>query len=517
MLAAALGLLLSACSQGAGGASATTAGAATSTATAATTAATEAAPAAGPSGSVTTVMTKIGNTLDPAVANSTTVSSITSHIYDKVVGVDETFNFVPGVAGDWTEVDGVTWELTIMDGFVFHNGEPLELEDVKYSIDRLESITQAAESYSNIESVEIQAPDKIILHYKEPNSVTFRDLMSNVVVVNKSYCEEAGEKYANEPVGTGPYVLSKFTPGSDVVLSAWDAYPFDAPKIETLAFKSIEEDASRYIAVETGEAEVAQIVYQDLQRAQDNASVEVYETRTSNTGFISMNTAKPPFDNANVRRAIAHATDKEGLAIIKGGSEPINSMVPSMLDIYYDSPNLPNFDLDKAKELLAAEGYGEGSPLEFTVWIYSGSDPVVEALQADLKTIGVNMEISSMEFGVFLDGMANGEYEMLLGSWNNVSGNNLSALANYWTGSFGVENISFYDNPRCDELYSKAVTASGDELIEIAREVQDIAAQDVPMIPTFSQISYVAAAKGIQNIRLYMGGTISLRDAYIEP
>src|SRR5690606_15588604 len=115
--------------------------------------------------------------------------------------------------------------------------------------------------------------------------------------------------------------------------------------------------------------------------------------------------------------------------------------------------------------LLAQEGYGPDNPLRFEAWTYGGNTTVLEAYQAVLRSIGVEMTIRNMEFGVFLEGVARGEYQMLMGSWNNTTGDPLVALENYWSGSFGSRNISFFQSDRVDELYDLAKAATDEELI----------------------------------------------------
>src|SRR5690606_9268931 len=259
------------------------------------------------------------------------------------------------------------------------------------------------------------------------------------------------------------------------------------------------------------------ISYHDLARAESNQRLNVIQQRTTNTAFISMNTQKAPFDNTNVRLAMAYATDKEGLAIVQGGSTVIDSMTPSMFSTYYASEHLPTFDLEHARQLLEAEGYGPSNPLRFEMWTYGANTSVAETYQALLSAIGVEMSIRNLEFGVFLAGMARGEYQMLSGSWNNVTGDPMSALENYWSGSFGSRNISFFENERVDELYALAkATIDEDELLAAAREVQDIAAAQMPIIPTFTTIANYALDGRLVGVETFPSALYSFRNARFE-
>lgn len=468
------------------------------------------------SNSLMVAVTSIGNTLDVPVANFTNVSVAMSHVYDRIINFDENFEFVPGVAESWEFTDPTTFTFTVGDGFVFHNGDILGPEDVVFSIERLRDIPRLSSLMANIASVEITGENEITISLVEQNSSTIRELLPEALVYNQAY-STSGADYANEPIGTGPYVVTNFVPGDRVVLAAWSDYPGGAPAIDSITFRGIEENANRYIAVETGEAQFATISYHDLARAESNDNLNVLEQTTTNTAFISMNTQAAPFDNVNVRRAMAHAVDKEGLAVIQGGSTVIDSMTPSMFVTYYASPDLPEFDLEQARSLLEAEGYGLSNPLSFEAWIYGGNSSVMEAYQALLSSIGVNMSIRNLEFGVFLEGMARGEYQMLSGSWNNVTGDPLTALENYWSGSHGSQNISFFTDDRADELYDLAkATVDEAAIIAAAREVQEIAAAAMPIIPTYSTLAIYAFDTRLVGVESYPSSLYSFRNAHLE-
>lgn len=490
--------LLSACSQ-----SASQGGATKTNATAA------------PKSDISVVLTKIGNNLDPAEANSLDTSTIMYHVYDTFIKFDNDFNIISGVATAWSQPDSTTIEFTIGEGYKFHNGDPMTIDDVVYSVERLAKVAKKASFMSMIKSVE-GSGNKVTVKLTEPNSGAIRNF-GDVVIVSKKYLQEAGDKYANAPIGTGPYTVAEYVPGSKVVLKAWADYPFEKPSIQTITFKAIEEASAKYIAVETGDADFAGIAARDQDRAKGNDKLTYFEGPSTFTGFVAMNTTAAPFDNVNIRRAMAYAYNNEGISAITPGKTIIDSMVPKMFSTYYSSPNLPKYDLQKAKELLEKEGYGAGKPLQFTAWTYQGNDPELEAFQAELKTIGVEMDIQNLEFGVFLEKMANKEYQLLVGGWSDTTGNTLSSLESYWSGSFGQMNITFYTNPRVEELYAIAKKATSEaELKEAAKEIQDIAAQDVPMIPTATKMSYYAMNKNLESVDILTSGLISFRGAKMK-
>lgn len=464
-------------------------------------------------GEITVVLTEVGNNLDPSVANYTDTSSIMSHVYDNILQVDTQFELIPGVAASWEQPDGQTIKLTMGEGYVFHNGEAMEIEDLEYALGRFENIPEMAATWEQIESLSTEG-NVLTINLKEPNN-SFLRKMAEIPVMDKSYCESAGESYANAPIGTGPYKVAEYVPGEKVVLEAWGDYPFEKASISKVTYKGISETSAKYMAVEAGDAQFSSISYSDYQRAQENDSIETYEGPSTTTGFVCMNTAIAPFDNMNIRQAMAYAYNKEGyLPLSANHNYIIDSMFVEDTAYYHSSEYAIGYDLEKAKGLLAAEGYSVDNPLEFVVAGYGGDDPVMQAYQADLASIGVNVTLENYEFGTFLNLMMNKEYQMLTGNWGSVTGDPLSAAESYWTGSYGEMNIAFYDNPVCDELYMTARTSTDEsEIMESCRQLQDIAWQDVPLFPTFSRYVNYAYDPDLKNILIHPSGIISFRTA----
>ena len=469
----------------------------------------------GSANAITVILDTVGNNMDPSAANAVDTTTIASHIYDYLVVCDENFVLQPDIATSWEHPDALTYIFTIGDGFKFHNGEDLEMEDVVYSLTRLENIAQAATIFSEIDTITYEG-NQLTVTLKEPNSAFLR-LLVEVPILNKSYCEEVGDDYANKPVGTGPYTLTDFVPGEKAVLTAWSDYPGGKPAIETITFQGIQEETTAYMAVEAGNADFTTVAATDYERAQANEDLTFYEVETTNTGFVSMNTQAAPFDNANVRRAMAYAYNKEGYLNVAGENYfTIDSMFPNMSEYYYSTDNAITYDLEKAKELLEAEGYNASNPLSFEIILYN-PDPIIEAYQADLLSIGVDVKLTTLEFGVFLENMAGQNFQMLTGSWSDVAGNPLSSAECYWSGSLGSQNVSFYVNDTCDELYNIAKTsADNDEIIDACRQLQEIAWEEVPMFPTFGRTEAFAYNKNLSGVVIYPSCTVSFRTASLN-
>lgn len=383
-------------------------------------------------------------------------------------------------------------------------------------MERIREIPKVASLMEYVESVTPIDGNKIRIKTTKPLYSLLRDLASSFDIVNESHVKQIGEEAHDKvPMGTGPYKLAEFIPGEKVILERWEENPFERPDIEKITYKAIEEASSRYIAIETEETDVVpQIHYTDLDRARNNNKINITERNTLRLSFISMNATKPPFDNKLVRRAIAYAVNKEAFAELAGEAVPIDSMISIISDGYHSSDKMPEYDLEKAKELLDEAGYKDG--LEFTMWLYSPL-PEAELLQAELKTIGIDMKIENLEFGVFLDRVLNAEYQMVLGSWSSNTGDSLKMLRCYTEESLAEDNISFLINPQIDELYNRAEqTLNEDERISIIKKIQEIAAEDMSMIPTTSVKEISCFRNDIEGIEFYPTGIVKYDKAVIK-
>ncbi|MCH4887053.1 hypothetical protein EZV73_05705 [Acidaminobacter sp. JC074] len=456
----------------------------------------------------------ITNTMDVNIANYTNTSTIMYQVLSNLIYFDETFSMKPEVLTSWDQLDENTYELVINPDYMFHNGEPVTVEDVQYSILRLADIPQTASSVENIKDITIVDDKTLKMVTINPENNTMRG-MANIVVVPKKLVEEQGDKYWEHPVGSGPFEFVSFVPGQEVVIKKWDDYPFEKAKLDSITFKNIEDATSLYIALETGETDfINKVQYLDQPRAEEHEDIKIQKVETVNTGFIAMNASKAPFDNELIRRAVAFATDKESMALLSGDAVVIDSMVPHFVEGYHSADTVPVYDVEKAKALLKEAGYEN---LSITCSAYSSDTARIELLQADLKKVGIEMNIEILEFGVFLDKVINQDYELLFGSWGNTNGDVASMLDCYTESSWGESNIAFYLDPEMDRLHKLAVeTLDHDEKIEALKDIQELAGQACSMVPTTSGLTCYGMKKNLHGVGFIPSGILDFSKAYLE-
>ncbi len=467
------------------------------------------------------------NNLDPHFSTQINSMAVVQHkLYEGLVLLDQNSEYKPLLASEWKQLDDLTWEFVLRDGVTFHDGTPFDGEAVKKTIDRIldkNAPTPKANMFGMIKEVKVIDPHKvqIILHYP------FAGLLSVLAsaeggIISPKAIEQYGKDLNKHPVGTGPFVFESWTPGQEIVLTKNEKYWGKGPKIDKVVFKTVPEDTTRVAMVETGEAHIAeQLPVTEIERVKNSANMTLGRYESFAVDHIGMNVTKKPFDDVRVRQAIAHAIDKE--AIIKGvynnvGKVAVSTLGPKVIGY---SPNLktPEYDLNKAKQLLAEAGYANG----FKATVYLNDNKarinVAEVLQSQLKGIGIDLQIQVMEFGAYLDLAGKGEAQMFISGWGNATGDaDYNQYNLFHSTSHGVPgNHSFYSNPKVDALIeSGRKEKDPQKRKEIYEQAQQIEMDEVPLLPYRSSENLAAIAKNVQGVTISPSGYVEINDVTIQ-
>ena len=473
---------------------------------------------AGSSGPVeiTVALSVLPNGLDPISEDFPDTLCVCYLIYDRLVNFDEYNNFLPGIAKSWEQVDSVTWKFDINLDYVFQNGEKLTMGDLEYSLLRIKDIPKQADTGALIDSVTSDG-NTLTIKFTEENNTLLSRVLTTCVIVNKAYIEANGDDAVYmKPIGTGPYKVTEFVPGTATAVASWEGYPFKKPQIDKIKFIGIMETAGRYIAVETGQAQfTGQLTPYEVDMAKEKPNLATFSmAATTITGFI-FNCQRAPFDNVNVRRAITYAVDRASICALQGGRIQAKSFLfGGYKDWYVESAKMPEFDINKAKDLLEAEGYSASKPLSIEVTTYQTSEPGLELFQSTMRSIGVEVTLNIVEFSVYLATEANGNFDMLFTSLLNRGGHPLTDLNNVDEGMFGTRNLSYYSNPRVMEIVRRMrVSNDTQELKNLTVEINDILAEDVPMVAVLQFTLICAMDKNLTGVFINADGLTSFRDA----
>ncbi|WDV46285.1 ABC transporter substrate-binding protein [Clostridiaceae bacterium M8S5] len=460
----------------------------------------------------------VEDTFDPPYLRSKAHNIAATHVYDSLISLDEDGKLIPAIAESWSNVDGDTWEFVIKKGVKFHNGDDLKLSDIVFTFNRYKSIPASSSTVEGIKSVEAKGDNKVLIHTDGIRS-NLVDMIPLVSIACERAVKELGDKYASNPIGTGPYIVKEYIKGDKIILERWEDYPFEKPKLKNIVFKAIPERSSRYIALETGEADLAlELSSKEHERSKTTDKIKSIIKEDAGTVFTSLNCKYEPLKSKLVRQAIAHAIDKEAIKILSGGSSISHSMVPKVLPSYNDNIKKFEYNIDKAKELLKEAGYENGFDLKITIYD-AGKKSTAELIQSNLGEVGINVEVEQLEFGTFIEGLDAGTLQMTIASWSMDNLHPSGGVNVYYSKMAGsYANNSYYVNPEIDKLIQqglKEVDAAKSK--EIYDKIQVIGADSAAYIPLLNPLSYYVTSSKLKGLDVKMAYPyLDLSKAYLE-
>ena len=262
-------------------------------------------------------------------------------MYDRLLTLNDEEELQPALVTAWeVSEDGLEYSLTLREGVTFHDGTPFNADAVKFNIERHLAIPDSA-SYADYEPVErIDVVDdlhvNIILREVRPDFAYLGLSQWGAAQVSPTAYEELGEHYSDAPVGTGPFKFDSYVPGSLIRYVRNENYWGGAPLLDAVEVKIIPEPSVQLVEIEAGTADAVIVTDpQNVARLED-AGLTVVSVITADTVFISFNVSQPPTNELAVRKAIAHAIDRDTIieSVLLGYAEKSRAGVTTTSPFY---------------------------------------------------------------------------------------------------------------------------------------------------------------------------------------
>jgi peptide/nickel transport system substrate-binding protein len=465
--------------------------------------------------------------LDPAQVTDLNSARVGRRVVETLVTFpEESTQLVPGLAESWTiSKDGLQYTFRLRPGVTFHDGTPLNAQAVKFSIERqinpdhpaykLGKYPFANFFFGNVKAVEALSDERVAFLLKEPRASFLAILTAGAAsIVSPTAVMKAGPDFPLHPVGTGPFKFVSWDRGQRVVLEKNPAYWKFPVKLDRVIYRPIVEDQARLTELLTGSLDLIVGVPPDyVGQLESGGKVAVLKQTGAHVWYLGINNQKKPFDDKRVRQALNYAVDKEAIVrdVLKGTGAP--SRGPVLPSTWAADPALKAYphDPERAKKLLAEAGYPNG--FATTLWVpESGSgmqSPVAMStvMQSNLKPVGVNVTLQTMEWGAFLAKLRSKEQELFALSW--MAGTEDPDMVLYpllhssqWTPN--GPNRALYKNARFDDLLQQArLTTDQGRRASLYKEAQRILVDDAPWIFVDHEIQIAALARRVQGFRLH--------------
>lgn len=429
-------------------------------------------------------------TLDPHHAYETTNLMIHNTVYDTLVEykAGDLTKVAPRLAEKWEAKDGgLTYVFTLRKDVKFTSGNPFTAEDVRFSWTRLQNIKDNPAFYADqVKEVKVVDANTVQVTLTEPSpaflSVIAAPAMS--IVDSKLVKEKGGTDAADadktdkaknwldqNSAGSGPFILTKWTPKAEIVLEANANYWRGKPKLGKVIIKHVADPTTGLQMLQRGDADLYDNLDPDLvDKAKADSNLVVSVGQTLNQNYLAMTSSaalSKPLSDKKVRQAVAYAIDYDGLikSILRGYGSRAPSIIP--LGVLGVDKNLVwGRDTAKSKALLKEAGYENG----FTVDLAYGSNPTRETIAAKLKSdlaeVKINAQLQPKEQSVYLSEMRAKKLSMAFGGWTPDY-----LDPTMWTDYFsyadrGIATRMVYNNPAAEKL-AKVV---GTELDPAKRE-----------------------------------------------
>ena len=453
---------------------------------------------------------------------ATMLNTATGLIFDRMVSQAADLSYHPWLAESWEEApDGMSWTFHLKQGVTFHNGEPFTADTVKQWIEIFKASDSEnaymAEAIASVEVVDDHTA-KFVMSRPEPNLLYNLSSTFMGVVEPKSFTALGDDYGVTEVYGTGPYKLESFGIGQETVLVRNDDYTWGPAvaanhgpaKIERLTFREIPEDSTAFLELKTGGVDFLLSVPPDLTaEVQKEANLGVLTLPGQDVWYMPINVTKAPFDDIRVREAAAKAINQEEiLASVFGGVGAVadtflisalpESHVSDSAKIKYD-PDRSNALLDEAGWAMGPDGVRikDGQPLKVTLWTQSDSifRRLTEVVQAELKAVGIDAEITTFDSSMIRDQYKTGEQQLAVRSynWDNAD------IVDWFFGGdrLGYPNVSMFNDPKAEELRTAAMTGAKnmDERIANFTAYHEYVLTQFPMAPIYQPVQAYAYNK----------------------
>jgi peptide/nickel transport system substrate-binding protein len=443
--------------------------------------------------------------LIPYGANDTGSGPVCSLIYETLLRFNEKMELEPCLATEWEKIDDTHFRFKLRDDVYFHNGEKLTPEDVLYTFSQSTTSAATASTLGPVDVANsiIEGDSSIILALKEPFAPFLNTVALDISgIVNKKNMEKDPQGYAQNPIGTGPFVFKSWKPGDNLQLVANNHWWGGSINFEKLVIRLIPEAMTRTIEVETGGVDIALVVVGDAVSLEDNPNVNVIRQPILNVSYLSYNCARTPFNDLKVRQAISCAIDID--AIVKtasfGLAQRSKSAIAPAVWGYYDAGVPYGYNVEKSKKLLAESSQPNG--FSTTLLCTTGDVSVAEMIQAYLAQIGITVKIEAVDFAKWLDSLVNGRQEMYLGGWTVPSADAAEGFSAFHSANYGAGgNRSFYTNKDLDVLLDSATKEMDtSKRRALYKQIQEILAEECVYVHTYVGQIYIAANKDVQGL-----------------
>jgi oligopeptide transport system substrate-binding protein len=482
-------------------------------------------------------------TLDPAISADMSSHTYVMQIFSGLVRLDQELNIAPDIAESWEEsLDGKTYIFHLRQGVKFHNGRDVKAADFKYSWERacdpatgsgtaatyLGDIVGAKDMLAGktgeISGVEVIADYTLRVTIDAPRAYFLDKLAYPTAFVVDRADVESGQNWWREPDGTGPFKLKEWKAGQQLILEGSQLYYGEPAKLEQIIFHFL---AGVPMALyETGQIDVTLVSTSYIDQASDETNPlhqGLAVTSELSLYYIGFNTAQPPFDDVNVRRAFCLAVNKERIAevILRDMVGVADGILPPGMPGYSEALEGLDYDVEKAKELIAASRYEDFSslpPITLTVSGYGNYIPryLGAIIQEWQQNLGVEISVRQLEPEIFIYNLKQEKDDMFILGWiADYPDPHTFVDILFYTGS--ENNFFEYSNLDLDALLDQAAIEQDEATrLPMYQQAEQLVVDEAPCLPLWHGTNHILVKPYVKDYELSSLGVPDLSRVHID-
>ncbi len=450
--------------------------------------------------------------LDPKLESASTVGDINANVIESLVTTDyDGATIKPQLATEWKIENPTSWVFKLRPNVKFHDGTPFNAAAAKFSIDRMgdpESVHRG--DWSWVRSVQVVDALTIRIQSKFP----FAPMLSALAfyepyIVSPTAVQQMGNQFGQKPIGTGPFKIESHIPRQKTVMVRNEEYWGEKPKIGRAEWIIVPEENARLAALLSGELDILTVIEPSIMQAlATRPQFAVIRGPDDLVDRVGFNVRKKPFDDVRVRKAVIHAINRNQMLATIFGGVGVAFDPPFAPGIWgYDPTTMAKltypYDPQKARALLTEAGFPNGFKTSFTIVNRPDHRQISEVVQADLKAVGIDVQIKALDFASAADSTRQGDHDMYIIGTYGV-GDPDRVLPEFESANFNIKNRNFWSDPEVDRM----IVAQRQEMDPAKRLVlvRQIAAKIREAAPEFAlrwRRSVQAISKNVKGYRIH--------------
>jgi len=453
--------------------------------------------------------------------------AISAKLFNGLVRLDEMMNIVPDIAEKWfLSKDGLTYTFLLRQGVRFSNKREVGAADFKYSFERvLDPKTRSPNTWvfekiagakafmtgkaADLAGVRVKDWRTLEIRLEKPFSPFIYLLtMTPAYTVPEEEVRRWGPDFSSHPVGSGPFLLREWLQNRELRLEARGDYFADRAKVKGIVYRIIPEDLTVLTEFELGNLDIVSIPASAIAKYRKDPKWKNYveSVKGVNTYYLGMNCSRPPFDNADLRKAMNYAIDRKKLltTFYEGRGRLASGPVPDLLrnwDISYPYA----YDPGRAREMIRSLGMS-GIAIDFYVNADQEVVDMAELIQSYIKKAGLEVRIKQLEWSAFKQAINRGDADMFwLSWWADYPDPENFLFPLFHSSNIGpAGNRARYGNPAVDRAIEQGQTARDlEERNSFYKNAEQMIVNDAPWVFFWHKTDFTLRQPWIRNYRMY--------------